>query len=161
VRGVVTYSNRLRGLFTVSARGVSLLVKKGHRGRATAADNSIPSVGTKVQVDVILDDQGNLEEQDVTEEGTAHDTMDLEGQVLSVDTAANTISVSADDSDESGAALVVHVPDASKFQVGEEVEITVTGPAADGSFTLVQSSGDDNEQEADNSSDDQGDGGGD
>jgi hypothetical protein len=114
-----------------------------------------------VQVDVTLDDQGNLEEQDVTEVGNAQDTMDLEGQVLSVDTAANTISVSADDCDKSGAALVVHVPDASKFQVGDEVEMTVTGPAADGSFTLVQSSGDDNSDEADDNSGDQGDGGGD
>jgi hypothetical protein len=157
VRGVVTYSSHLRGLFTVSSRGVSLLVRKRHSGRAAAADNSIPGVGTQVQVDVTVDDQGNLDEQDVTEVGNAQDTMDLEGQVLSVDTAANTISVSADDCDQSGAALVVHVPDASKFQVGDEVELTVTGPAADGSFTLVQSSGDNNSQEADDNSDDQGD----
>jgi hypothetical protein len=161
VRGVVTYSNLRRGLFTVSSRGVSLLVKKHHRGRAAAADNSMPRVGTKVQVDVTVDDQGNLEEQDTNEVGSVQDTIDLEGQVLSVDTAANTISVSADDCGESGAALVVHVPDASKFQVGDEVELTVTGPAADGSFTLVQSSGDDNSQEADDSSDDQADNQGD
>jgi hypothetical protein len=160
VRGVVTYSNHRRGLFTVSSRGVSLLVRKHHGGRAAAADNSMPGVGTTVAVDVTVDDQGNLEEQDVTEVGNAQDTMDLEGQVLSVDTAANTISVSADDCDKSGASLVVHVPDVSKFQVGDEVELTVTGPAADGSFTLVQSSGDNNSQEADDNSDNQGSGDG-
>ena len=32
---------------------------------------------------------------------------------------------------------VVHVPDTSKFATGDNVELFVTGPAADGSFTLV------------------------
>ncbi len=157
VRGVVTYSNRRRGLFTVSSRGVSLLVRRHHGARAAAADNSTPTVGSEVEVDVTVDDQGDLEEQDVNEVGAPQESMDLEGTVLKTDTAANTISVSADDDDLANAAIVVHVPDASQFKVGEEVELTVTGPAADGSFTVVQSSGDDNSEEADNGSDNQGD----
>jgi hypothetical protein len=75
-----------------------------------------------------------------------------------VDTTANTITVSADDNDQSGSGIVVHVPDASAFQPGQEVDLVVTGPASDGSFTLAQSSLDDNADEADSAAGDQGDG---
>jgi hypothetical protein len=33
--------------------------------------------------------------------------------------------------------IVVHVPDATAFTVGDKVELIVSGPAGDGTFTLV------------------------
>jgi hypothetical protein len=161
IRGTVTWVNHKTGAFTVSSRGASLLVHPKRRaGKVSAAGSSTPPVGSDVTTDVTIADNGDLEEQDIQENGQANGPMDLEGVVLSTDTVANTITVSADDNEESGSTngIVVHVPDASKFPVGSEVELLVTGPAADGSFTLAQSSLDDNQQEADNSSDDQGDG---
>ena len=160
ISGTVTWVNRRTGAFTVSARGASLLVHPKRRaGKASAAGSSTPPVGSDVTADVTIADNGDLEEQDLQENGQASGPMDLEGVVQSVDTTANTITVSADDNEESGTTngIVVHVPDASKFPVGSEVELLVTGPASDGSFTLAQSSLDDNQQEADNSGDDQGD----
>jgi uncharacterized membrane protein YgcG len=161
IRGRVTWVDHKTGAFTVSSRGASLLVHPKRRaGKVSAANSSTPPVGSDVTADVTIADNGDLEEQDVQENGQANNNgpMDLEGVVLSTDTTANTITVSADDNDESGSSngIVVHVPDASKFPVGSEVELVVTGPAADGSFTLAQSSLDDNQQEADNSGDDQG-----
>ena len=73
--------------------------------------------------------------------------------------------------------IVVHVPDATAFTVGDKVELIVTGPAADGSFTLVkvdeqENEGQDNQDhsnpgpsgddgEGDHSGDGSGSGGGD
>jgi hypothetical protein len=47
--------------------------------------------------------------------------------------------------------IVVHVPDATQFTVGQKVELIVTGPAADGSFTLVRVDDDQGEDEGDHS----------
>ena len=107
-----------------------------------------------------VNDQGDLQEQDLQELGDDTNGIDLEGVILKIDQAARTLSISADDDNESGAALVVHVPvtaDLSTFTVGQEVELTVT-PNPDGTFELTQSSLDDNQQEADNPSNDQGEG---
>jgi hypothetical protein len=46
--------------------------------------------------------------------------------------------------------IVVHVPDATQFMVGDKVELIVTGPAADGSFTLVKVDEQENEGQDDN-----------
>jgi hypothetical protein len=62
----------------------------------------------------------------------------LEGNVTAVDNAAKTITLALDDSStDSNGTAVVNVPDTSKFATGDKVELFVTGPAADGSFTLV------------------------
>jgi hypothetical protein len=159
VRGTVSYVSRRGGVFTVSARGASLLIHRGHSANRASASNGLPGPGTEVEVDVELHDQGDLEEQDIQELGEDSNGIELEGVVLNIDPAARTLSVSADDDDQSGAALTVHLPasvDLSVFAKGQEVELTVT-PNPDGTFELVQSSLDDNQQEADDSSDDQGD----
>jgi hypothetical protein len=93
----------------------------------------------------------------------------LEGTVLSTDATAETITISGDDdqgedmgarmSDDHGdqggddqgdddvnPAIVVHVPGATQFTVGQRVELIVTGPAADGSFTLVRVDDDQGDQ---------------
>jgi hypothetical protein len=154
ITGTVTWTGA-HG-FTVSARGASLLV---HR----SSDDSTPQVGDQVNVGVTVGDNGDLDEDNLDQAGDQQNTMELEGSVLSIDTSANTITVSADDCDKSGGSVVVHVPDASKFTVGDEVELTVSGPAADGSFTLIAADEDNNdEQDGNDDGDHQGqDGGGD
>lgn len=157
VRGTVTYANAGLGVYTVSARGVSLLIKQG-RGSGRTAANTVPNPGTKVEVDVGLNDSGDLEEQDLQETGQDTNGISLEGTVLAVDPVARTLSISADDQEETGAALTVNVPaafDISAYQVGQDVELTVTDNG-DGTYTLSQSSGDDNQEEADDPSEDQG-----
>jgi uncharacterized membrane protein YgcG len=148
MRGTVTYS---RGrLFTLSSRGASILIKR--RARAVAADDTAPAAGTVVVVDANIGDNGDVEANDVNEQGQDNNGIDLEGRVLAVDTKARTLSISADDEDASGAALSVQVPagvDMTGFTVGQQVELTVSRNP-DGTFVLQQGSGDDNEQEADN-----------
>jgi hypothetical protein len=161
LRGTVTYVNRRTGAFVLSSRGASILVRRHKARGARAADSTTPSVGDTVTVDATLDDQGDVEEDSVTKDGVDTGGMDIHGSVLAVDTTARTLSISADDDDESGAALTVHVPDTAafditKFAVGQEVELVVT-PNTDGSFTLVGTSGDDSSSDgADDGSDDQG-----
>ena len=50
---------------------------------------------------------------------------------------ATTRATTTDQGEDMQPAIVVHVPDATAFTVGDKVELIVTGPAADGSFTLV------------------------
>jgi hypothetical protein len=191
LRGLVTWANA-RG-FTVAARGASLLVRK------SSSDDGAP-VGTPVRSDVTIDDQGDLDDDDTQQVGDMPGQFELEGVVLSTDPTAETITISGDDdegdqaemSDDNGSddqgddnddqdmnpQIVVHVPDATAFMVGDKVELIVTGPAADGSFTLVKvdeqenqaednddngnaGPGDDGDQNGDNSGDGGHDGGGD
>jgi hypothetical protein len=149
MRGTVTYS---RGrVFTLSSRGASILIRRG--ARAVAASDTAPPAGSVVLVDGNVDDNGDVQANDVNEEGQDNNGIDLEGKVLAIDTTARTLSISADDEDASGAALTVNVPagvDLTGFTVGQEVELKVTRNA-DGTFVLQQGTGDDNEQEADDS----------
>ena len=128
IRGVVTWTGH--GGFTVSIRGASLLVRR-------ADDDQAPQVGEEVDVLVTVAVNGDLDEDDLDQIGQAQQELELEGQVLSIDPSAGTITVAADDRHRSNGSVVVHVPDTSAFMVGDEVELEVSGPAADGSFTLV------------------------
>jgi hypothetical protein len=155
IRGVVTFVNRRRGLFTVSSRGASVLI---HRSRRAGAADALPTVGENVTVQTGIDDQGDLQDDNVQDNGNQSGSMDLSGTVLAVDPTARTLSVSSDDDDQSGQALTVHVPsaiDISAFTVGEEVELVVT-LQTDGSFLLQGSASDDNTEEANNPGDEQG-----
>jgi hypothetical protein len=159
LHGTVTYVNRRTGAFVVSSRGASVLVHRHKAVGARAADSTTPAVGDQVTVDANLDDNsGEVEEQDVQNEGQNTGAFELEGVVLAVDSAARTLSVSADDDDQSGGTLTVNVPasfDITKFTVGNEVELRVT-KNADGTYTLAETSGDDGDSEqADDGSDDQ------
>jgi hypothetical protein len=164
LRGRVTYVHRARKQFTLSARGASILIRKRTSGARAAAD-VLPPVGDNVIVEAEIDDQGNILATTVTDQGAGTGSMDIEGNILAIDTAARTLSISADDDNASGGALKVSVPaaiDLSKFQVGQEVQLLVTAQP-DGTFVLSSLSGDDNEQEADGPAevDDNGAGGGD
>jgi hypothetical protein len=157
LRGVVTFATR-RGL-VVSARGVSLFVRRRAAG-ARAADST--QVGDEVEVEGTVDDQGQVDATTVTPTGAQQSTVDLEGVIIALDAGARTLTLSADDDEQSGGTMTVTIPagfDFSLFQVGQEVELQAT-PTGTGTFTAVQSSGDDNAQEADDAGDDQGDGGG-
>lgn len=155
IRGVVTFVNRRRGVFTVSSRGASLLI---HSRRGARVADALPAVGQSVQVEAQIGDQGDLEQQTVQSTGSQTQNIDLEGTVLAVDTTARTLSVSADDDGQSGQSVTVVVPatiNISAFTVGQEVELVVS-LQPDGSFLLQGSSGDDNAQQANNPSDQQG-----
>jgi cobalamin biosynthesis protein CobT len=162
IRGTVTFANRRARAFVVSARGVSLLVRRSSRGKARAASvaDAVPAVGTIVVVDAHLDQNGEIQADSVDEQGEDTGTMDLEGVITAIDAAQRTLTSTADDDDESGAALTVHLPDTfdlAAFTVGDAVELEAT-LNDDGSYTAVYSSSDNDADDADDTSDDQGDG---
>jgi hypothetical protein len=170
LRGRVTYVNQQMGVFVVSARGASLLVHKHRRAKlaalaASAASDGLPAVGTEVTVSGTIDHQGDLIAESVNNDGQHSNYADLEGVILSVDTAARTVTISADDNDElAGASIVVHLPmtfNISSYQVGQVLEVVATlNP--DGSYTAVETSDDDSAEQADKpecaQSEDKGDG---
>lgn len=165
IHGTVTYSSARAQTFVVSARGVSLLVHRHPRHRAgdvfaaiaTASTGSLPAVGDDVTVSAELTG-GDVTATEVSDQGTNSNGIDLEGVVLGVDMTASTISISADDSEQSSASLTVDVPQSfsmTQFNIGDKVELIVSlNP--DGSYTLEQSSGDESAQQADNPGDQQG-----
>jgi hypothetical protein len=163
LRGVVTYVNRRRGLYTVSSRGASILIHhrshRSHRVRAVG-DTTLPVVGENVTVETGIDDQGDLNDESIQDNGPQTENMDIHGTILAVDPTARTLSVSSDDDDHVAglSPLTIHVPDTidiSTFKVGSQVELRAT-LQPDGSFLLVGAASDDNEQEANNPSDEQG-----
>lgn len=154
IRGVVTYSDAAGGRFVVSARGVSLAVSK------SAAADAPPAVGTVVTVDGSFDDgDGDIDADTVEEDGQNGDYADLEGQILSIDLVARTLTITADDNDEiTGATITVHIPDTwdmSTYAVGDEVEIVATLDS-DGTYLAVEASLNGDGHEADDQGDDQG-----
>jgi hypothetical protein len=158
IHGVVTFVNRRKGMFTVSARGASLLVRARRGATAASAADSLPSVGEDVSVQVGINDQGDLEDQGVRDNGTQTQNIDLEGTVLAVDTTNNTLTISADGEDQSGQSITVDVPstiDITQFSAGQEVELTVS-LQSDGTYLLMGSSEDGDSQQANNSGDQQG-----
>ncbi|MHB8658736.1 MAG: hypothetical protein ACYC91_12420 [Solirubrobacteraceae bacterium] len=158
LRGTVSYVDRRHGTFTLSARGVSMLVRTGRRHAARMAD-ALPPVGTIVTAAGTVDGQGDLNDNTVQTDGMDTGSIDLEGTVLALDTTARTITVSSTDDDQTANSIVVSVPstlDISLFTVGQQVELQVI-PQSDGSYVLAGSSSDQGIQGADNQGDQQGD----
>ena len=154
MRGTVSWVDRRAGKFTISAPGVSMLVVKADR----SAPGAIAPVGTDVVATGTIDGQGELEDPSVQDVGQSPGGVELEGTVLAVDAAAQTITVSADDEDASGASVVVSVPvtfDLTAYAPGEEVELLVQ-PTGSGTATLLGSADDETAQTADDQADDQG-----
>jgi hypothetical protein len=153
IRGTVTHVNGAAKTFVVSAEGVSMLVK----GRAAGA---LPEVGKLVTVTGTIDDEneGQLEEEDLQEEGEDNNGFDVEGMILEVNTVARTLTVTAEDDQTENETVTVDVPssiDISAFHAGEEVDLTVT-PLTGGGFELVASSSDEGEQGAQDGEDETG-----
>jgi hypothetical protein len=159
VRGVVSFVDPRHGTFTLSAPGVSMLVRTGGGVGAARMAEALPAVGTIVTATGMVDDQGDFNDQTVQTDGTATGSFDLEGAVLAVDAAAGTITVSSTDDGQTSGSIVVSVPstlDISLFTVGQEVELQVI-PQPDGSAVLAGSSSDQGAQGANDQGDQQGD----
>ena len=157
LRGVVSFVDRRHGTFTLSARGVSMLVRTGS-GRGARTASAPPAVGTIVTASGTVDDQGDLNENTVQTDGSDTSSIDLEGAILAVDTTAGTITVSSTDDEQTAGSVTVTVPSTlniSMFTVGQEVELQVT-PQPDGSYVLAGSSSDQGTQGANNQQDSQG-----
>jgi hypothetical protein len=161
VRGVVTFVDRADGRFVVSSRGVSMVIDRAHRARlrAAAAADSLPAPGTEVTVVGSLDNQGNVQADTVENDGQYNNYTDLEGQVLSIDTVARTLTITADDNNEiKGASILVHLPDTfdiNVYHLGDVLQLVAT-PNPDGSYTAVGTSQDGGTQEADGQDSQQG-----
>lgn len=163
VRGIVTFVDRSRRQLVLSSRGVSLLVRLARSARARAAE-ALPAVGSEVTVSAtltdptgssVLGDPGSL----TSTAAPASDPIDLEGSVLAIDTATRTLTLSADDSEESGATISVTLPDSfdiAAYSVGDEVEVVATLNADGTTYTAVASSGDEGVTEAEDAADDEG-----
>lgn len=158
IRGTVSFADRRHHRFTISANGVSLLVHvRRHRG-ARAAASDVPAPGTTVEVEADLESGDDTVAQTVTPTGTDL-TVKVEGKVLAVDTTARTITITADDEDQSGAQLTISVPDTTidltTITPGSEVELLVA-LHSDGTYTLLGLAGDGNAKQADDQGDQQG-----
>jgi hypothetical protein len=155
--GTVSFVDAASRTFTLSDDGASILVH--------VADDTIalPAVGDVVRVVANLNDSTATTVEAPAVQivpAPATDTVKLEGVVLAIDQTTRTLMLSADDSDASGQAVSVVLPDTfdiTKFAVGDRIEILATLNADGTTFTAVSSSGDDNATEADDQGDDQGD----
>jgi hypothetical protein len=162
LRGLVTWASA--NGFTVASSGASLLV---HRSSSDDPAPLGAPVSTGVTIDdqgdlnednchKVGDVPGQMKlEGVVLSTDTTAQTITISGDDDEGDTSAqashdggdqgdqndqndqNDENDQNDDGDNVQPQIVVHVPDASAFTVGNKVELIVTGPAADGSFTLV------------------------
>jgi hypothetical protein len=157
LRGRVTYVSRARSAFVISVRGASLLVhQRRHAKLASAAAvssaDSLPALGSEVTVSGSFGRSGDLTADTVTNDGQHNNYVDLEGVIVSIDAAARTLTMSADDNDElAGAAILVHLPstfDLAKYKVGE-VLLVVASLNVDGSYTAVDTFDDGSAEQAD------------
>lgn len=158
--GTVSYVNHRSGTYTLSARGVSMIVKDRRAGarRAMLTSDGLPTVGSVVTATGTVDDQGDLSAATTQVDGQTAGGFDLEGTVLSVDTTASTITVSAADDDSSGATITVSVPaplSIAAFSPGQEVELAVQLQGS--TYVLTGSADDQNAQAANDQTDSQGD----
>lgn len=157
VRGVVTHVDSATSSFTVSSRGVSMLVRRGSAHAARAAD-ALPADGEEVTVTGHLDGAGELDAEAVGA-GAPHPAgVYVEGTVLAVEPLLRTLTISADDDAQSGQGITVVVPasiELTTFTVGEEVELQAT-LQADGTYLLEGSASDNGASGASNEHDQQG-----
>jgi hypothetical protein len=149
LHGTITFADRAHHRFAMSASGVSLLVR--------CRRNQVEAAGTTVDVSAVVPPSGTPIAQTVTPVGT-DPTVTLEGTVLAVDATARTLTLSADDAEQSGGQLTVSVPagiDLSAIAVGDEAELLVT-LHSDGTYTLAGLAGDGGSRQADDQSEQQG-----
>jgi hypothetical protein len=154
LHGTVSFADRRHGRLVLSSNGVSLLMRMAH---GHGGDHTLPVAGTAVDVKAVLPSGGMPIAQSVTPVGNAS-TIVVEGKLLAVDQSARTLTISADDDDESGAQLTIAVPDAidlTKLTTGREIELLVT-LNGDGTYVLAGLAGDDNGTEADDANHEQG-----
>lgn len=148
----------------VSARGTTFTVRLArptHRRSAKRANEvgSGPAVGT-ISTVVAIGAGGRLRCGTIKQLAPpdASTAIDIEGRISAIDDASRTLTVTTED-DGLSADFAVIVPDTidiSAYAVGDEIEGSVIANP-DGTFTLQGSSLNGDDQEADDTSGDQGD----
>jgi hypothetical protein len=156
--GTVSHVNGAAHSFTLSARGVSMIVDQ-------KVGSPAPPVGETVTVTGPVDDEneGQIEEEDLQEEGEDTNGFSVEGVILEINEGARTLTIGnednqGDEQSELEEKLIVHVPESlsfSVFMVGQEVELNVK-PLGNNEFELLGSSDDEGEQGAEDNEDEQG-----
>lgn len=158
VHGRVSHVSASGTSFTVSAAGVSLLVDTRPGGKAPAVGRIVTVSGVAGDESEGGEDEGQVQEEDLQEEGEDTNGFVIEGTILEVEPLARTLVVSADDNQESGETVTVHVPpslDMSLFSVNQQVELNVK-PLEGGGYELLGSADDEGEQGAEGNEDDRG-----
>jgi hypothetical protein len=156
--GTVTFADPDGRAYTVSARGVSLLVHLPPPDPAAPpAPPALPAVGTLTRVDVAFRPAAGPGSAPTVEEVTRKDgdpasgDIDLEAIVRDVSADKTQLTVSADDAGESAGTVALHLPpnfDTSKL-VPDAVIAATIHKEADGSFTLVSATDDSTGRSAD------------
>jgi hypothetical protein len=142
LQGTVTFSDAQAGVYTVSVRGVSLLVHMPPPLDPLAQPPQPPAVGLQTTVDVTLTPV--LQEAKRVDGDPAVGELDLEAIVRDPGPDPKQLIVSADDAGESPSTLALKVPpnlDVSALKPGTVISALVKREA-DGSFTLVSASAD-------------------
>ena len=161
VKGTVTHVNRGGKSYVVSARGVSITIKKKAKSKRSLSASSLPTVGGTVTCTLNFTNRGELQESSVKDNGIGDtSSIPLEGIILSVDEDTNSITLTAGEDGFYGSAeaITVILPDTfdiTTFVVGDVAELAAT-LNDDGTYTAVYSSDDTSEDGANNPSDDQG-----
>jgi hypothetical protein len=159
VRGAVTFVDETARTFTVSGNGASILV---HLADTTKA---LPAVGDAVLViaDLSTSTATSLEAMEIVINPDAAEKrkVEIEGVVLGINEATRTLTLSADDSEESGEMVAVVLPaefDITKFAVGDSVELYATLNDDGQTFTATavddHNCGDDDNDDRDHGDDD-------
>jgi Cu/Ag efflux protein CusF len=132
IAGTVTWANADSGVYTVSARGASILV---HGAQPP------PALLAPVTVTVSMTPDG-LQQTAIDASDPLPGTVDIAGTVQHVDAQARHITLAADDVREAGADIDVAVPDTidiTKIAEGDQIDATVT-IGTDGSYGLTGAS---------------------
>jgi hypothetical protein len=147
-QGTVTFADAQAGVYTVSVRGVSLLVHLPPAVDPLAPPPQPPAVGVQTTVDVtfppVLDPAAppQLLEAKRVDGDPAVGELDLEAIVRDPGPDPTQLIVSADDAGESPSTLALKVPpkvDVSALKPATVISALVKREA-DGSFTLVSAS---------------------
>jgi hypothetical protein len=153
VHGTVSHVNGAAHTFTLSARGVSMLVVQRTMQGAPKVGDVVTVTGSEDE-----ENEGEIEEENLQEEGEDNNGFEVEGVILEINESARTLTISSEDDQSEGETLIVHVPESlslSMFTVEEEVELNVK-PLGGNEFELLGSNSDEGEQGADDNEDEQG-----
>jgi len=151
LRGSVSFADRAKGVYTVSAAGVSMLVR--------GATASLPTVGDEVVVrtrivpaDPPRRAAPQLVQEAVEQRDRAPDPLEAAGKLKAIDTERRTLVLPADDLGESESDLAVTVPDElelASFRVGDELALTVRVLPSGGPLALTGASDNESADAAD------------
>lgn len=149
VHGVVTFVNGRHTKFTVSGKGVSLVVRKHALKR-------VPAVGTVVTVNGSFAHDGDIAADDCKDCGDNDGYVELEGHIRGV--FADHLTLSADDDCELAGTITLLIPatwDMRLYAVGDELEVVAT-LVSEGTYAAVSTCKDGDADEADDENCDQG-----